>query len=507
MKYLVTSEEMKKYDNNTIEKIGIPGMVLMERAALAVSEEITKRFREKNAAEISVLVLAGVGNNGGDGLALARLLTEKGIRTDVWCVGNEDKASGQWKQQREILRHYSVSMSSKAPDSEYTILVDALFGVGLSREVGGEYAKAIENFNQRRGYRIAVDVPSGLNADTGRVSGCAVKADLTVTFGFCKRGLVLYPGCEYAGEVVTADIGITERSFFGEAPDMFYYDEPVRNLLPARAPDGNKGTFGKVLLVAGSVNMAGAAVLAAKAAYRAGAGMVKVITPSQNRVILQETVPEALSGTAEDLRESLKWADAVAVGPGIGKSEEAKECLEIVVSESRLPLLIDADGLNLLAEDGKLQNVLSAREGNVILTPHVGELSRLTGESIASLKEDLAFYAKQVAERFHAVVAAKDARTFICAEHSATCVNVRGNSGMATAGSGDVLAGVIAGLLAQRMKPFGAASVGVYVHALAGEYAAESLGEYAVMAGDIAEKVLFPAPGTGIRHREAGVLL
>lgn len=512
MKYLVTSEEMKKYDNNTIERIGIPGMALMERAALAVLEEITKRFGDINTSQISVLVLAGVGNNGGDGLALARLLTEKGISTDVWCVGSEDKASDQWKQQREILRHYSVSIGSKAPDAEYTILVDALFGVGLSREAGGEYAKAIEHFNQRKGYRIAVDVPSGLNADTGRVSGCAVRADLTVTFGFCKRGLVLYPGCEYAGEVVTADIGITERSFFGEAPDMFYYDEPVTDLLPVRAADGNKGTFGKVLLVAGSINMAGAAVLAAKAAYRAGAGMVKVITPPENRIIIQETVPEALLGTAEDLEESLKWADVVAIGPGIGKSKEAKEAFRIVVSESSLPLLIDADGLNLLSEDSKLQHILAEREGKAILTPHVGELSRLTGESIASLKEDLAFYAKQLAVRLHAVVAAKDARTFICAENEAACVNVRGNSGMATAGSGDVLAGVIAGLLAQHVKPFEAASIGVYVHALAGEHAAaclgehaaeclgesaaERLGEFAVMAGNIAEKVMLPLPGT-----------
>ena len=505
MKYLVNSEEMKQYDSNTIEKIGIPAMVLMERAALAVLKEITKRFGEKNPAEIRVLILVGVGNNGGDGLALARLLAEKKISTDVWCVGSEEKASEQWKRQREILRYYSVPIGSKAPDSEYTILVDALFGVGLSREVGGEYAKAIEYFNRRKGYRIAVDVPSGLNADTGRVSGCAVRADLTVTFGFCKRGLVLYPGCEYAGEVVTADIGITDRSFFGEEPAMFYYDEPVSNLLPARAPDGNKGTFGKVLLVAGSVNMAGAAVLAAKAAYRTGAGMVKVITPSPNRVILQGAVPEALLGTTEDLRESLKWADVAAIGPGVGKSEEAKDALRTVISESGLPLLIDADGLNLLAEDAGLQKAVTEREGAVILTPHVGELSRLTGESIASLKEDMVFYVKKLAERLHAVVAAKDARTVICGENAATCVNVRGNSGMATAGSGDVLTGVIAGLLAQKMKPFEAASVGVYVHALAGECAAESLGEYAVMAGDIAEK-LFSGAGTDVRYREADFL-
>ncbi len=491
MKYLVTSEEMRKYDNNTIERIGIPGEVLMERAALALLEQIEEvvRAEGRECRETSVLIFAGMGNNGGDGLALARLLSEKEYLVAVWCVGEEEKASTQWRRQREILRNYPVAVGTEIPNGEYTILVDALFGVGLSRDVEGVYRDAVETFNQKRGYRMAVDVPSGLDADTGRVLGCAVKADKTVTFGFGKRGLVLYPGCEYAGEVVVADIGISKRGFFGEEPGMFCYDEEVQELLPTRDPGGNKGTFGKVLIIAGSVNMAGAAILAARAAYRAGAGMVKVITPAENRVIVQESVPEALLGTPEDMEESLGWADVVLIGPGIGKSEAARNCLNTVVKESDLPLVIDADGLNLLAEDEELQRVLCARNGDTIVTPHVGELARLRGESIARLKEKLSSHAMEAAKSLQAIVVAKDARTFICKEGMPICVNVKGNSGMATAGSGDVLSGIIAAFLAQGMKPFEAAGVGVYAHACAGDLAAEELGEHGLMAGDMAERI------------------
>ncbi len=489
MKYLVTSAEMKKYDNNTIEKIGISGMVLMERAAFSVMEQIQKFSTAQKGIAQRILVMAGTGNNGGDGLALARMLSERDYQVTVWCVGDISKASEQWKQQREILRHFPVTISSNVTEKEYDILVDALFGVGLSREVSGSYREAICRFNQLNGYKVAVDVPSGLDADSGSVWGCAVKADVTVTFGFCKRGLVLYPGYEYSGKIITADIGIGKHSFMGEEPGMFYYNEPVDSLMPKRQKNGNKGTFGKVLVVAGSVNMAGAAILAAKSAYRMGAGMVKVITPAPNRVIIQETLPEALLGTPDDLEESLNWADVVLIGPGLGKSDEALWCLETVLKQGKLPLVIDADGLNLLAEQKELQQILIQREGSVILTPHVGELSRLAGVSIPELKTELAEWAMKVAAYFHAVVVAKDARTFVCKENAPICLNLRGNSGMATAGSGDVLAGIVAGLLAQNMDGFQAACVGVAVHGAAGDEAALNLGEHGVMAGDIIENL------------------
>ena len=389
MKYLVTAEEMRRYDTNTIERIGIPAIVLMERAALAALEAVGRHCAEEIG---SVLVLAGMGNNGGDGLALARLLCEQGFQVEVWCVGAQDKASAQWKQQREILESYPVEMVTKPGRREYTVVIDALFGVGLSREVDGVFREAVTAFNNLFGYKIALDMPSGVDSDTGRILGCAIHADETVTFGFCKRGLVMYPGCGYAGKITVSQIGISERSFFDDTPGMVLCDEAVETLLPPRRADGNKGTFGKVLLVAGSRSMAGAAVLAAKAAYRIGAGMVKVITPEENRIILQETVPEALFGTTSDLEDSLEWADVIALGPGIGKSGDAVSCLEQVLKKNNKPLVLDADGLNLISESSALRAQLAeqGKEGRIfVLTPHVGELARLTGRTIAELKENL----------------------------------------------------------------------------------------------------------------------
>lgn len=492
MKYLVTAEEMQRFDANCTEKIGIPAMVLMERAALAAFERVLTYCTGMDKESRTVLIMAGTGNNGGDGLALARLLSEAGVRTEVWIVGDAGKASGQWKSQHKILKSYPVEMSTKPTMGEYTVIIDALFGVGLSREITGDFREAVESFNKLSGYGIALDMPSGVDSDSGSILGCAVRADETVTFSFCKRGLILYPGCEYAGKVTAAEIGISERSFFGAEPGMFAFDEAPKMLLPERTKAGNKGTFGKVLLIAGSRNMAGAAILAAKSAYRIGAGMVKVITPKENRVILQETIPEALLGTSEDLEESLAWADVIAIGPGIGKDDEAFMCLRRVIEGCDNPLLLDADGLNLLAEHQEYLERL-AEQGQagreLVLTPHMGELARLTGETVARLKENPVEYGCRLAAKLHAAVAAKDARTFVCGEGVPVCVNISGNSGMATAGSGDVLAGVIAGLMAQGKSSIEAARSGVYIHGLAGDAASARLGEHACMAGDIVEEL------------------
>ncbi len=495
MRYLVTADEMKHYDQNTVERTGIPGAVLMERAALAAFDLIEERFGTKGRGRCrrTVLIAVGPGNNGGDGLALARLLSEADYEVEVWSPAPREDwetASLQWKEQMRILTHYPVKIGCKPTGGEYTIIVDALFGVGLSRELAGHYARAVERCNGMDGFKLALDLPSGIHTDTGAVMGCAFRADVTVTFGFVKRGLVLYPGCEYAGELVQAQVGITERSFYGRLPGMFCYDEAVRELLPSRKGAGNKGDFGKVLLVGGACNMAGAAVLAAMSAYRAGAGMVKVLTAPENRVILQEAVPEALFGVWEDFRECAAWADVIGIGPGLGRTREAGEVLEQAVSSTEIPLLLDADALNLLAENQGLRKKLGeqgARGRSVILTPHVGELSRLTGRTVAELKGDLSAFGRELAKELQAVVAAKDARTFTCMEGMPVCVNVRGGNGMATAGSGDVLAGIICGLLAQGAAPFAAASVGVYLHARAGEAAVREKGAYGCMARDIAE--------------------
>lgn len=488
MEYLITAQEMKRYDSNTIHQIGIPGMVLMERAALEAFRMIEEYMCSRPGAAKTVFIMAGMGNNGGDGLALARLLCEAGWQVEIQCVGKPDRATEQWRQQKRILEHFPVSFCGKNRETEYTIMVDALFGVGLSRQIEGEYVQAVESFNRSKGFKLSLDIPSGIHSDTGEVMGCAVSADMTVTFGFLKRGLIFFPGAEHAGRVVKVNIGIDQHSFLGSPPNAFCYEEMPEVLLPPRDKDGNKGTFGKVLLVAGSVNMAGAAVLAARGAYRIGAGMVKIISPLENRIIVQETLPEALYGTLETLEESLRWADVVVIGPGLGTDRDAIHCLELVMERSQLPLLIDADGLNVLAAEPEFMERLAVygRQGrSLILTPHVGELSRLLKVSVAELKKNLMQYGLELAEKLHAVIVAKDARTFVCKEQHPVCVNIYGNSGMATAGSGDVLAGMIGGLLAQGMEPFEAASVGVYCHARAGDRAAAIYSEYGCMAGDL----------------------
>ncbi len=498
MEYLVTAKEMKEYDRNTIEKIGIPAAVLMERAALSVWDLIRERMSD--IAARAVTIVAGMGNNGADGLALARLLSCKGYPVVVYCAGDPARASSEWRRQYSILQHYSVRCLDVGTDFKGIsgiasgILVDALFGVGLSRDVEGLQRSVVEAMNNCRAeVRIALDIPSGIDSDSGVVRGIAVEGiDYTVTFGFCKRGLRLYPGCRHCGVVILADIGIDQTAFLGQIPQMVCFDTSDRELLPQRDPYGNKGTFGKVLLLAGSKNMAGAALLAAKSAYRTGAGMVRLITASENRVIVQESIPEVLLAEQTDLEESLQWCDVVAIGPGLGKSDTAKACLKAVLQNSDKPLLIDADGLNLLAEEPDLPELLSQRKRPAILTPHVGELKRLLHESekTESFKILLHEKAKMLAHKLHTVVVAKDAVTCICAEDHPICVNASANSGMATAGSGDVLAGVIAGLLAQGLSPYEAACKGVRLHALAGGRAVKAHGEHGCMAGDIADHLI-----------------
>lgn len=511
MRYLVTSAEMKRYDQNCIEKIGIPSMVLMERAALETFHVLQGKGLVK--ADERAFILAGYGNNGGDGLALARMLCEAGMIAEVLLVGNAAKATTQWLSQKAILGNYPVRFVKEAGSKEYIVVIDALFGVGLKRELEGDAARAVELANTLKGTKVALDVPSGVDSNTGKILGTAFQADLTVTYGFEKKGLYLWPGFDEAGEVVCADVGISKSAFFGDEPSCFALDESLAELLPARKKNGNKGTFGKALIIAGSYNVAGAAILCGRACYKLGAGMVKIMSDAQNRVILQESLPEALLGDLADqnaLTESGSWCDVICIGPGLGKGSEAKEALrEVLLGEAfrGKPLVIDADGLNLLSEDETLRDAVQkqGREGrSITLTPHPGELRRLSDaiwqgrwEMIAgSDANPLEQIGMELAKYFSATIVAKDARSFVCREGRATCMNLSGNGGMATAGSGDVLAGIITAFLCQEKKKSLAYSDdflvicrAVRVHGLLGDLAKEKglLGEHGVMAGDIVE--------------------
>lgn len=487
MKYIVDSREMKLYDQHTIERIGLSQAVLMERAALAVAERVLTYLRDKAVKNPRVLVMAGAGNNGGDGLAVARLLAEREISVCVYPVGNTSKSSEGFKLQQEILSHYDIPFVDNIERS-YSVLVDALFGVGLSRKVEGLYAEAVTAFNEAEGYKIAVDVPSGISADTGAILGCACRVDETVSFAYLKKGLLLYPGKEPAVTVTVPNIGISHLVTGDEEPKLFCYEDGDLTM-PKRCPGGNKGTFGKVLLIAGSYQMAGAAVLSSTAIFRSGAGMVKILSCEENRVIFQSTVPEAMLGTYEDFEQSEKWADIIEIGPGLSTSLQAREIVTRAVRDSRLPLVLDADALNIVASDRGLREALKEQcltGRTVIMTPHVGELSRLCGHTIKEIQQDLHSYAKALAMELQCIVAAKDAVTIICRPEGSDCINCSGNSGLATAGSGDVLAGIIAAFLAQGMDAFTAASAGCFRHGKIAEMVTSKIGEHACMAGDIA---------------------
>lgn len=526
MRYVVTKEEMQALDKRTSEQYHMEPLVLMERAAY----ELAACLREKKPQPCRVLVLAGCGNNGGDGFAAGRILWQAGYQVEFFLAGSKGRCSDLCKKQLNILQSYGISVKTDregtdiSGQNEYDIIIDALFGVGLSRSIEGETAELIEQVNKSGAYVVACDLPSGICADTGQVLGCSVQADLTVTFAFYKRGLLLYPGALYAGEVRLVPMGITEHSFMktasamGEKTTAFTYDRKDLRRLPARRQDGNKGSFGKILLVAGSPDMAGAAIFAGKTCYRMGAGMVRIFTAGENRIILQTALPEAVlhtydgaDETGEDscregimpgrmkekapsaeglLQSDLAWADCIIIGPGLGRSKMAQRWLQKLfcdnVSKSKT-YVIDADALNLLSEDRELQGALVslAKENEIILTPHLMEFSRLTHKEISILKQDIIANVIECAGALGVTVVCKDACTVVADKTGRVYLNRSGNDALATAGAGDVLTGVIGGLTGAGMSGFDAAVLGVYLHGLAGEQAAKKSSRYSVMAGDL----------------------
>ena len=508
MKFLATGNEMQEIDRTAIDQIGIPGIVLMERAAMAVAGEIENRFPidqrsgqcVETMADIKVLIIVEKGNNGGDGLAVARILSEKGYQTDVYCIGQIRKATESFAVQQNILEQLGIKLLDEYPDQKYDIIVDAIFGVGLKRDIRGIHQKIIEKINDTPAYVVSIDIPSGVSATTGQVMNVAVKADLTVTMGLMKVGMVLYPGCACCGEIRVKDIGFPGKAVDIVMPEIYTYEEKDLMRLPKRAEDGNKGTFGKVAVIAGSQEISGAACLAASAAYRVGSGMVKVYTHKDNRVIVGGYLPEALMKTYQDEKtaalcaeDACAWADVILIGPGIGTGKEAECMLKTVLEDFKGTIVVDADGLNLLSAHKDLLTAgeISRQTGNIslVITPHIKEMSRLTGKTVAELKEAPVRECRTFAEAETLVCVLKDARTCVSAGGVHTYMNTSGNDGMATAGSGDVLAGMIAGLSAGGISPAEAARLGVYIHGLAGDRAKKRYGKAAVTAGSLIDEI------------------
>ncbi|MCR5153485.1 MAG: NAD(P)H-hydrate dehydratase [Lachnospiraceae bacterium] len=507
MQYACGTRQMKLIDETTISKIGIPATVMMEKAAMAVATHAVEiiTFSDK------IIAVCGTGNNGGDGIAAARILFLKGYNTEIYIAGDRKKLTKETKLQLKIARNLGIKILRKPNFSKYDAIIDAIFGTGLSRNITGDIKKLIEAINASGKKVVSVDVPSGVCADDGKIMPIAVNANMTVTFGYVKTGCLLFPGAEYTGFVYVEDIGFAPI-VLDEPPTRFYFDEPVESLMLPRKKNSNKGTYGRVLVVAGSKNMSGAAYFAAAAAYNTGAGIVRILTDESNREILQKQLPEAILTTysteggaivpedVEVIKDTILWASVIVIGPGLGTSAPGASLVNYVLNECKVPLVLDADGLNIIARviNDKLGEKAEPAEkiaylakllpAGTILTPHKKELSNLTGIPMKDLVDCLIDSSSICTENNDLIFVKKDVRTIV-SFGSSDYINVSGNDGMATAGSGDVLAGIIGGLIAQGEMPRMAAMLGCYLHGTAGNIAAQKKGVRSMLASDILEGI------------------
>ncbi len=498
---VLTPEAMRAVDREAIEEFGIPSLVLMENAAIGVVDAVGERFPEAR----SVTVLCGPGNNGGDGLAAARHLAVRGYQVELFLVAGGRRLSGDAEVQLNICRSQGLEIRELAPGGslrplletarESDLVIDALFGTGLSRPLDGQVAELVEALNPLPVPRLAVDLPSGLNGASAAIPGPHLEAELTVTFAAPKLAHVLPPAADAVGEVVVADLGIPPE-LIEQAPgelDLLQAEELATLLMP-RPLDGHKGDFGHVLLFAGGVGKAGAAILAARAAVRAGAGLVTVAVPAPIAPVVDGASLESMTlpldtdgaglatSAADQLLAAAAGKQVLAMGPGLGLADSTVEVIHRLCRHAELPLVLDADALNAFA--GRAET-LAERRAPAVLTPHPGELARLLGVDTAAVVADRLASARRAASLTRAVCLLKGYLSLVAAADGRTWINPTGNPGMATGGSGDVLTGLLAGLVAQGYEPETAARLGVFLHGMAGDLAAGEIGMSALAASDL----------------------
>ena len=515
---ILTAAEMREVDRLTTEKYGVPGLVLMERAAAQTIEAAEKKFGSLTSRR--ALIVCGKGNNGGDGAAIARQLHDKGAQIDLLLLGRADETRGDARVNFDAARHLAADSKIRfieidsaddlrraAPDYPYDICFDAIFGTGLTRPAEGIFEAAIRLINEAGALLpvVAVDIPSGIASDSPELIGPAVRARLTITFTAPKPGNILPPSSDYNGELVIAPIGSPEHLVTAAGSRLNLIDRlMVRGWLDLSRRDAhaNKGDAGKVLIVAGSRGKTGAACLAGEAAMRAGAGLVTVATPESSQPVvasqlikecMTEPLAETESGTAareatERVIELSEARDVLAVGPGLGAEDSTRALVRAVALRRQKPLVVDADGLNALAPWG--ENLRGSAELPIILTPHPGEMARLVGKSIPEVIANRIEMAREFATGHGVILVLKGSRTVVASPDGEVYINPTGNAGMATGGTGDVLTGIIAGLLAQnRDDVVGATIAAVYLHGLAGDLAAAQLGMRAMIASDITARL------------------
>lgn len=507
---VLTQRQMQTIDEETIKLHFMSEDTLIERAAesvyRAVFFDVAKEYSE-------IVILAGPGNNGADGVALYRMLKLNGYRVRAFLLFGKEKCSVALKKQLDILDSYAIDIT--VPRDAYEVLedigradylVDAVFGIGLKRDIEGIVKTVFEEVNNEKDiYRaqiIAMDIPSGLCTDTGRVLGCALKADKTYTFSYAKRGLYLGEGKTYAGEVITEECGIffTKSSQIAQKDDIMYTLPSGLSLWPERINPASKFDYGKVLVIAGSNTVYGAAYFSVLSAFYAGAGMVRVVTHENNRLPFEKSVPQAMytfyTDTCPDIHKEIEWADSIVIGPGLGRGLSHDLVMQ-VLKFSKCTVIIDADALNVISSDEALKELFKSAEIKKVITPHKKEFSRLCGKSVSEIDENFTETADEFAKEYGCVTILKDAASYVTDGMTNHYVNIIGNDGMATAGSGDVLAGILGSFLAYnkcnptKLRFFEAVCSAVYMHAKAGDAAMECIGRRPMTSDDILKQLLY----------------
>ncbi len=508
----IRTEEMRELDRRTIAEFGIPGEVLMDRAGLGVADVVRQLCSAGRFANPFVQIFAGKGNNGGDAFVVAHYLADMGLDVQLLLAGDASDVRGDAAPHFARMTTSGVEVHQLAtlddwkelaatPQAGGHVLVDGLLGTGVTGAARGIVAAAIRTINifGRRAQVVAIDVPSGLNTDTGRAGGDCVVADLTVTMAMPKRGMLEPCALEYVGSLEVLDIGIPEELTRPLASDReLIADGDIRAMFPRRLRTSHKGTYGHVLLLAGSEGMAGAASLAAESAARSGSGLVTALVPRCALRSVSNLVPEVMVYAAPGCELGLSvagveaWSgkltdfDTVVMGPGLGKSEGMGELVRHVLSQCECPVVLDADALNACAGDA---TIFDAACGPVVVTPHPGEMARLLGCRSDEIQADRCTAAQRAADLFKATVVLKGAGTIVAERQRPLAINMTGNPGMATGGMGDVLAGLLGGFLAQGLCPYDAARAAVYVHGRAGDGASRALSQAGLLAGDVIDEL------------------
>lgn len=501
---VLTSTQMREIDRTAIEEIGILGTTLMENAGKQIFKKLREKFPELSKEKI--VIVAGKGNNGGDGFVVARHLYNHGADPYVLLLASKGEVKGDAAVNLRMAEKIGIKISEVCSPKDWklqkekifqsSVLVDAIFGTGLIKPAQGLYAAVIEGINKSKAYKIAVDIPSGLSSDTFQIIGPCVRADLTVTLAAPKVAHIFPPAEEYVGELEVADISVPSFLFDDENLKLELVEK--KTVLPyfkKRSKDTHKGTYGHLFILSGSLGKTGAAVMAGKAALKMGAGLVTVGTPESCLPIvarsmvelmtepLAETVEKTLSHEAlKKVLSLLEGKDALMIGPGISTHKSTSELVLSLMPKINVPAVVDADALNILAS--KPEIIKSLRQP-AVLTPHPGEFARLLNLSTREVVEGKLELAPQFAEEYGVYLVLKAYRTLIATPDGRVFINPTGNPGMATAGSGDVLSGMIASMIVQEKNLLEAILAAVYIHGLSGDIGAEKLGEKALTAGDI----------------------